>query len=157
MQSFTSKFSELPPEAILATMAYFLEQADMPSLDVAREVFADVPAQWLEVPVDKVKRSFMRAREISEGFSSFDEYHDWYIGLGDVPQHGSENRWPCIEGNPEDPDGEALYDGNHRFHSYVRDGHDTIPIVRWDMEAWWQAHDKWLKSEDEPSLKAPKP
>ena len=63
--------------------------------------------------------------DISEDFESWDAYHKWYISGGNIPKHSSENRWACIFCGG----GELIADGWHRLHSYVRDNHQTIPLV----------------------------
>lgn len=64
---------------------------------------------------------------LEEGWPDFPSYHAWYLSHDRVPAHGPKNRWPSIvSGDPED---EFFVDGWHRFHSYVRDGHPTVPVI----------------------------
>jgi len=64
---------------------------------------------------------------LEEGWSDFPSYHAWYLSHDRAPAHGPKNRWPSIvSGDPED---EFFTDGWHRFHSYVRDGHPTVPVI----------------------------
>jgi hypothetical protein len=62
-------------------------------------------------------------------FKSFNEYHQWYLN-NDIPertpQYKNEKRWPCILSGFDD---EVFEDGWHRFHSYYRSKHMTIPVV----------------------------
>lgn len=55
----------------------------------------------------------------------FDEYHRIYVGDGShIPNHGN-SMYPVIEGG----DDEWLDDGWHRFHSYIKYGKRTIPVL----------------------------
>lgn len=75
--------------------------------------------------VEALKDDVMRTHDIAEEFSTFDDYHRWYVG-GGVPCHPEMDRWPVILSSYGD---ETLQDGWHRFHSYVRDGVTEIPAV----------------------------
>ncbi len=81
--------------------------------------FAEVPTQLL---TDCIANEH---EEISEDYDSWKEYHEYYLNGGDIPNHSSENRWPCIFRGGE----ELIVDGWHRLHCYVRDNHQTIPLV----------------------------
>lgn len=135
-----SRLGLLPAEATFATVQYCIECDVMPEMLQAVEVFKTVPAKLLEIPLDAVKAAFMASPEIAGAFSTFDEYHRWYLGGGGVPAYGAANRWPCIASCMED---EVVQDGNHRLHSYIAAGHTTIPVLDYDCAVWWQAHRHW--------------
>jgi len=78
-----------------------------------------------EVPVERVKESVMCDKEIAERFKDFDEYHKWYTDTCQIPVYDGP-RWPSIVSAFSD---ETFEDGWHRFHSYVQQGDDTIPIL----------------------------
>lgn len=79
----------------------------------------------VDLSVSDLRQAVMQDVEIRESFSSWEAYHDSYIQC-DTPRHPVSNRWPVIL---SDDDGETLYDGWHRFHSYQRDGAQVIPAV----------------------------
>lgn len=133
----------LPTEATYSTVVYCIEAAVMPEFSAALVVFKDVSASLLEIPVAVIKAASMGLPEIAECFDDFDAYHRWYMGAGDVPAYGAQHRWPCIASLQED---ELVQDGNHRLHAYIEAGHTTIPVLRYDSEAWWQAHERWEQS-----------
>lgn len=141
----TTTLGTLPPEATFSTLEYSIEAGDMPELSVARAVFKDVPATFLEIPVDVIKAATMALPDIGDSFVDFDAYHRWYMGAGDVPTYSAEHRWPCIASLQED---ELIQDGSHRLHAYIEAGHVTIPVLRYDFEAWWEAHERWKQSKD---------
>lgn len=129
------KYQLLPEEFKKATLQYIGEQYNVPELGESNTVFKDMVFGAANVPVGEVKALVMKLR-IENGddeFASFDEYHKWYVEH-DMPNHGSENRWPCIAANSgyEEP----LLDGWHRFHSYVAQGATTIPMMVISPEAW---------------------
>jgi hypothetical protein len=138
----TSKLGALPPEATFATVEYCNEADDMPERDSALAVFKNVPAILLEIPVEVIKAAFMAFPDMGR-YASFDAYHRWYMGAGDVPVYGLEGRWPCIASLLE---GEVVQDGNHRLHAYIEAGHATIPVLRYNFKAWWTAHERWKHS-----------
>lgn len=155
-----NRLGSMPDEATLATLAYCQGAAAMPAPEQALLVFSHVPASWSEVPVDRLKVAIMQMTDIAQSHADFEAYHQWYVAHGDTPQYTSKNRWPCIASedfwrlsisNPSSreakEDFEALDDGWHRFHAYVRAGHETIPVLRCDMSAWWVAHKRWEKAD----------
>ena len=139
--STPSKLSSLPQESAMATVQFSVEENDMPDLAEAVSIFGDVSATLIEVPVDSVKAAFMNVPEISNDHADFDAYHTWYVSHGDTPKYGAENRWPCLATDWED---DVFIDGAHRFHSYIRDGHKTIPVLVYDTNEWWACHAQWL-------------
>ena len=142
-----SNLGLLPAEATFATVQYCIESEEMPEMLQAVEIFKSVPAKLLEIPIDAVKTAFMASPEIAASFATFDDYHRWYMGAGDVPVYGASNRWPCIASCME---GEVVQDGSHRLHAYIAAGHATIPVLAYDSEAWWKAHEHWLKADRRP-------
>lgn len=141
----TTKLGALLPEATFATVQYCVEIDEMPGMQEAVEVFKSVPATLVEIPVDVVKAAFMASPEIAKSFSTFEDYHRWYMGADDMPVSGAEKRWPCIASLLED---ELVQDGNHRLHAYIEAGHATIPVLRYDFNAWWKAHERWKQSNE---------
>lgn len=133
----------LPAEATFATVQYCFEIDDMPEMHQAVDIFKMVSAKLLEIPVDVIKAAFMATPEVAESFATFDDYHRWYMGAGDVPVYGINNRWPCVASCME---GEVVQDGSHRLHAYIEAGHSTVPVLRYDFEAWWTAHERWKES-----------
>lgn len=73
-----------------------------------------------------LQEAVMRDPEISDEFSSWEEYHSWYVQEGGAPRYPSNNRWPVILSGD---DFETLRDGWHRFHSYMRDGAEEVHAV----------------------------
>lgn len=88
--------------------------------------YGDCQFGVVALPVGDVLRSVMQDEEIRDAFSDWAHYHAWYLGCGDVPEHGPTDRWPVILSGYDD---ETLQDGWHRLHSYVRAGHSDIPAV----------------------------
>lgn len=80
----------------------------------------------VNIPVEQFKQSMMQGTEIGEDFSTFDEYHQWYLSHGDTPEYDSEDRWPVILSDFGD---EVTQDGAHRLHSYIRAQHTDIPAL----------------------------
>lgn len=138
-------------ENIHATVAFCISADVMPGQDVAVNIFKEVPAKLVLVPVTEVIRAVMSFTEFSEKFQSFDEYHAWYLNLTTVPEYSCKNRWPCIA---SDDKNEFIFDGWHRMHSYIRSGHETIPILQYDFKAWWTAHEAWKEKfiNNEPNI-----
>ena len=57
-------------------------------------------------------------------FSNFTEYHDWYILGGDTLSYTEV--WPLILDADTD---DVIWDGWHRFHTYVESNIKVIPCV----------------------------
>jgi hypothetical protein len=109
------KFSELPPEARLAITTYFGDKQDPESLWISGEVSTVV-----------MKMEVMEISGFKDRYESFETYHQWYLQQGEVPEYPDKGRWPSIMlVDYEEP----IFDGFHRFHSYVRSGATTVPIV----------------------------
>lgn len=75
---------------------------------------------------DCVKKAVMADEDIESSFSCWEDYAAWYNKAGDVPHHSNENRWPVILSSD---DYETVFDGWHRLHCYMRDGHTDIPAI----------------------------
>lgn len=58
-------------------------------------------------------------------YDSFEAYHQWYISNGGAPDYPETDRYPVLAWCDE----EGIMDGWHRFHSYLRSKHKTIPLV----------------------------
>ena len=138
----TTTLGALPPEATFATVEYCIEADDMPERPTAHAVFKDVPATLLEIPVEVIKAAVLEFPD-RRCYASFDDYHRWYMAGGDMPCYSSEGRWPCIASLME---GEIVQDGNHSLHACIEAGHATIPVLRYDFKAWWNAHERWKQS-----------
>lgn len=81
---------------------------------------------WGEIPAEEAKRMAWESLDEKSRWPGFDEYHAWYVSGPDVPNYGPLNRWPSLVNLDE---GEELFwDGWHRFHSYIRSGHATVPF-----------------------------
>ncbi len=74
---------------------------------------------------ETLKNSVMNDEEISDSYSSWDDYHNWYLS-GGVPTYPDNERWPVILSSD---DFETILDGWHRFHSYARDGAVEVGAV----------------------------
>lgn len=59
-------------------------------------------------------------------FRDFDEYHEWYVSQGKMPDHPTAALWPVILSSTPD---ETLQDGWHRLHDYYRKGIEMVPAV----------------------------
>ena len=74
---------------------------------------------------DAIKMVWDNSSELQEDYSNFNEYHQDYINGGDIPNH-TNNDWPILFS----PDGfEAILDGWHRFHSYIKNQHNKIHFI----------------------------
>lgn len=135
---------QLKPEASYAIVEWHQEMDLMPSFAQSLQVFKNVPAQWVEVPVAEFARAVMAEAEIAGNHKTFEDYRQWYVDRGDTPTYSIENRWPCIFCSS---DYEIISDGWHRMHAYVRAGHATIPVLNFDHDAWWKAHALWTSQQ----------
>lgn len=65
--------------------------------------------------------------EIRNEHADFNAYHTDYVQNGAAtPVYPETDRYPVIAGCSV----EGLFDGWHRFHSYVRGAHATIPAIK---------------------------
>ena len=91
--------------------------------------FEEEPDTWVivgEIPTEVAKAEVMRSlKSGGRQWASFDDYHRWYGRNGEIPDYPFEGRWPSQLMFDEDE--EFFWDGWHRFHSYVRSGHSTVP------------------------------
>lgn len=90
--------------------------------------FEEVPDAWVlvgELPTEVAKAEVMRSLFERERWTSFEDYHRWYGRNDEIPDYPLEGRWPSQLMLDEGE--EFFWDGWHRFHSYVRSGHHTIP------------------------------
>lgn len=86
--------------------------------------YEDYAYYHYEMPTEDLTEFLMSQEcDFAEDHTSFQEYHEWYAS-GYVPEHGDDDRWYCMAGS----DDEGIWDGWHRFHSYYRSGHKTIPL-----------------------------
>jgi hypothetical protein len=137
-----SKLGDLPKEATLALTKFYGESADVPADNTALEVFKHVKAIWVEVPVAAVKAAFMGIPALAALFDTFEDYQLWYRATNHVPKYLRDNRWPCLVSTVED---EIALDGYHRLHSYIWEGHATVPFVSYDRKKLERLHEKWLE------------
>lgn len=84
------------------------------------------------VPVELAKRAVFEADPtLAADHGTFDAYHRWYVGRGDMPDHG-QSRWPSILSGTVDraaPGCEWLDDGWHRFHNYLAAGDRHVVVL----------------------------
>lgn len=67
---------------------------------------------------------FAMNEEIQEDHPTFTDYHRWYTSK-ETPSYSEINRYPVVLGCPV----EGIVDGWHRFHSYVKCNHKSIPFL----------------------------
>lgn len=79
-----------------------------------------------EMPTEDLVTYLMEMDDsfIKEEHESFEAYHKWYVEPS-LPRYGKTERWPSIAIS----DDEGIWDGWHRFHSYYREGHETMPLI----------------------------
>lgn len=75
--------------------------------------------------VQALTMAVMEDEDIAGSYGSWAQYHGAYIAF-DTPEYPATDRWPVILSSD---DYETILDGWHRFHSYVRDGADEIPVI----------------------------
>jgi hypothetical protein len=81
---------------------------------------------YVEIPAGALIEAVMGDLEIKDQFKEFEDYHDWYVRQGHMPEHESRNRWPVILSHYDE---ETLQDGWHRFHNYIQQGARMIPAL----------------------------
>lgn len=141
----TVAFDDLPEPAKLALLRRLSECDDAPvTPEEASPVIGDLAMRYAEVPVEAVKKAVAETTVAGgeHGHRDFDEYHAWYCRQG-VPDHRDGDRWPAIAWNQDD---EVFEDGWHRFHSYVRAGHQTIPVLFVADQRLAQRMDGWAEA-----------
>lgn len=140
----------LPEVCLFAVKALMDETIDMPEKEDMLSVFGSLEASLSIVPLEEIAARIMQSKDIaSEGFADFNQYHQWYLSMGGIPDYGEEARWPCIRGNED----EVLTDGWHRFHAYVKAGHKTVPVLSFNGKQFHDLHANWQSSQSSPSFK----
>ena len=120
------RFSDLPAPARAAIQRYAGE-VDWGEQDATAWWYGELPTGVVE---DEVFARLDAKSKARNGWTNFSDYHRWYIALGTTPQHAAQGRWPVLlSGGGRGSSEEFIWDGWHRFHSYVRSGHATIPVV----------------------------
>lgn len=145
----TCSFIDLPKNAKKAIIQYFaLDSFNEDFNDILSEVKSDnisedlwnllikkADSLWSKdkyslkaLSVDDAKKFIMEnSPDISEEYSDFNEYHESYCE-GFIPDHAT-NSWPVLA---MPSCGEALLDGWHRFHSYIKNKHSHIYFLNLD-------------------------
>lgn len=133
-------FRELPVAHQLAIAHYLANDCDSWELfydgdhvllhEYVRE-YGEMLFGVIDLPAQRLKQAVMANPEIAAEHTSWEEYSAWYCGVGDVPEHGHENRWPVILSQDNC---ETLLDGWHRFHSYMRSGCSDVSAVFFPAE-----------------------
>jgi hypothetical protein len=131
------KFKDLPLPAKKAIVRYFGEESDNETwwdLDTALRHHGEDPWAYAEIPMADMKTTAWRwwvdsGAADREGWSTFDDWHRLYLRREGtrVPRHPITERWPVILSGMNHED--FIWDGHHRFASYVRDDHPTVPAV----------------------------
>jgi hypothetical protein len=85
-----------------------------------------VPFGLNTITAQQAKQSLQHDAEALGVRLSFAEIHAEYLRNGDFPTYSDDKRWPVILGNGASA---TFQDGYERLHSYLRDGHETIPMV----------------------------
>lgn len=99
-------------------------------LNVADSVWGNCTYTLATLSLDQAIRFVMHnSPDLATEFSSFEEYHEDYI-KSDTPAH-ADNSWPVLA---LPSCGEALLDGWHRLHSYVRSGFSEIHFIMLDTD-----------------------
>ncbi len=82
---------------------------------------------YVEIPTKALMDVISEDEEFGErGIRDFDDYHEWFISQGGMPDHPRKGRWPVILSSFEE---ETLQDGWHRLHDYYSKGAKKIPAV----------------------------
>ena len=120
------RFSDLPAPA-RAAIQHYAGEVDWGEQDATAWWYGELPTGVVE---DEVFARLDAKSKARNGWTNFSDYHRWYIALGTTPQHAAQGRWPVLlAGGGRGSSEEFIWDGWHRFHSYVRSGHATIPFV----------------------------
>ena len=147
-------FTELPPSAQKAIVWRWAIECENPLGEKIEHLLADAPEQpfdlsedvWLkinaiggkhfgsakfiyfELPTETVKNVVLtQHNDIKDDYTNWAEYKESY-GTKDVPLHSMVNRLPCLAPIGDD---EIFEDGWHRLHSYINQGHTTIPVLEY--------------------------
>jgi len=109
-------FDELPPEAQKAADVYYGE-------DIADRGWR---FGLVEMTVEQARTLVweFRSDDMRSDWSSFDEWHQWYVECGLDADTYSEN-WPLVLSSDQECDG-LIEDGWHRFNSYIVQGRTSM-------------------------------
>lgn len=88
------------------------------NFDVGKHWYAEMEANTF------CNELFAMNEEIHKEYATFMDYHQWYTSA-ETPSHSNNYRYPVVLGCPV----EGIVDGWHRLHSYVKSGHQTIPLL----------------------------
>ena len=77
-----------------------------------------------EISIEELKDRIMKCNCFD--FDDFEEYHNWYVEVGDIPDY-KDSVFPVVLSDC----GECIEDGWHRFHSYIRNKLTKIPFVEY--------------------------
>jgi hypothetical protein len=80
---------------------------------------------YFEAPTECVKDVLLKNVDSFEDYENWEEYSDDY---GKVHLHSKIDRFPCFYCLGYE---EIFEDGWHRLHSYINQGHLTIPIIEY--------------------------
>ena len=117
-------FNELPIECKKALLAYCYMRFQ--TIEEVAEFYKERLFKLETISMEEAKKRCIEQSEDWYEDETFEAYHQVYVGDGStIPNHG-DSIFPVIEGGF----GEWLDDGWHRFHSYVKNGHSTIPVLR---------------------------
>lgn len=154
-----SLMGSLPPAVTHATLYFCRDAGVMPLASEALSVFSGVPAVLIDVPVADIKAAHMADPLFIKNFGTFDNFHGLFCAQGLPDTKAAEiqasKRWPCIVTAQT---AEVVQDSPSRLHAHFRAGHETIPILHYDVNAWWTAHKRWKRACDAVAMmKAAKP
>lgn len=109
-ENYAQVLSDWQWESILALIAEYYEET----------IFV-----YFEAPTELVKQVIL---EHNEGLEDYTCWEDYAKDYGGEILHKKENRFACLSGMG---DSEVFEDGWNRLHSYINQGHETIPIVEY--------------------------
>lgn len=115
-------FDELTNECKLALLEYFYMSCE--SVDDVKEKCKSSLFVFEKISIVEAKKRCMSFPFDCGEFTTFDEYHNWYVRGGDIPNY-KNSMYPVIQGGC----GEWLDDGWHRFHSYIVHKKEYIPVL----------------------------
>ena len=122
---------ELPFEAFYLMKENQLKKSIIKNINIFDKKYGRKKFGVMNIPIEICKHHIMTAvdfdgRSLNDSYTSFADYHTWYMkGIG-VEKHTKKNAFPCIL---SDFDDEFLQDGWHRFHRYVQLKMSSIPCV----------------------------
>jgi hypothetical protein len=83
----------------------------------------------VDIPTAELLPRIMEGYQLAEFHGDWAAYHAWYTSFGSTPDHDmTKPLWP-VWFAIDHRDNEALEDGWHRLHDYVRKGMQVIPGV----------------------------